>query len=617
MMLFKRLASTAKNMKLRSRLLLASIALLAAVVFSMAFINYGLTRRVLREELSLFSQTLTNRSQQYLDDKAFDLEKQVYQSFLSLLREIDYGQMSGASGVSKDIRLQPALSELLYQNENFLSYYYIDQEGHDILVNRYPGDIEGRKRVTLSLCRQYFDSRRKAGEGLSGVRRRGTWHAGYTNSSLCLIKPIYDSSFQYMGHIVVEVSSRFFTDIFSAAYGGDSSILLLVDENTNQLLQNSSVYKEESLQQLISRVSASREEAAVISLEGKEYFWERRSLTSSTVSLVGLIPVPDVSDYSHVLLVSSLAVGGAALLLSSLFAGVFSRRFSRNIEGLLQSMKQVSQGNLNVHVTASGSPELGQLADSFNSMSFQVGELLKQVDLERKNYERARYRMLEFQYYALNMQTNPHFLYNALEMINATAVLEKEGRVNELICRLSRLLRENVRRKNAFSPLGQEIENLKEYMQFYQDMYGSRLTYAVVVPEDLEPVEIPTLLLLPIVENAIVHGIAHRSGPGRVTVTAAAEKSSLLIAIEDDGVGMTADMIETILSRQVPKKAGGHSGVGVYGVVRRIRTLCGSPYGLSIQSAPGQGSRFTLRLPLCREEYNLTKTDLSDFLDAD
>ena len=174
-------------------------------------------------------------------------------------------------------------------------------------------------------------------------------------------------------------------------------------------------------------------------------------------------------------------------------------------------------------------------------------------------------------------------------MINATAVLEKEGRVNELICRLSRLLRENVRRKNAFSPLGQELENLKEYMQFYQDMYGSRLTYSVVVPESLEPVEIPTLLLLPIAENAIVHGIAHRAGPGRVTV----------------------------LSRQVPEKSGGHSGVGVYGVVRRIRTLCGSPYGLSIQSAPGQGSRFTLRLPLCREEYNLTKTDLSDFLDAD
>ena len=188
---------------------------------------------------------------------------------------------------------------------------------------------------------------------------------------------------------------------------------------------------------------------------------------------------------------------------------------------------------------------------------------------------------------------NPHFLYNALDTINWKARFSGADDVGEMACCLGYLLRYSLE-PGDFSTLAREIGGLEYYLKIQNFRYSDRLTTVLDIDPAFYEIEIPKLLVQPIVENAIVHGIEAKVDSGTIRIWAERTgQTDLLIHVDDDGVGMTEEACARILSE---KEGRDRAHIGVYNVHRRIQMHYGEGYGLTIHSAPGVGTRVTLRL---------------------
>lgn len=196
-------------------------------------------------------------------------------------------------------------------------------------------------------------------------------------------------------------------------------------------------------------------------------------------------------------------------------------------------------------------------------------------------------RLVQAELSVLRGQLHPHFLFNTL---NTISVMVREGRGPEavsLLARLASLLRMSLDTdRSPLMPLRQEMEFLSAYMEIQQARFSDRLRYRTEVAPELMSIEVPSLILQPLVENAVLHGVSHKEGPGVVSVSAQAKHGRLFLRIEDDGPGFP------------PEGQRGREGIGLRNTRERLAKLYGNEARLEIKSQPGQGSVVSLELPI-------------------
>ncbi len=236
--------------------------------------------------------------------------------------------------------------------------------------------------------------------------------------------------------------------------------------------------------------------------------------------------------------------------------------------------------------------EISQLCSSFNSMQDRITGLLHKI---QENEAQIRETELNF----LRAQINPHFLYNTLFSIKCTVEMGKEEEASKMLSLLISILRSSLSVHTDASTLLEEFSNLQTYISLQQLRYGSKLTYRIDLPQELEQAAIMRNLLQPIVENAIFHGIEPKGGVGEITITAEAEDGKLIIAIHNDGVDIPPEKLSTLLCDTTPSKKG---HIGLQNVHSRIQLYYGEAYGLSIVSGSGQGTTVTVTLPILKSD---------------
>jgi len=248
---------------------------------------------------------------------------------------------------------------------------------------------------------------------------------------------------------------------------------------------------------------------------------------------------------------------------------------------LSRLMRRVRQGDLDVRSPVSRRDEIGILADGFNGMVADIGVLIGRIKTE----ERAK-RDMELR--VLQAQIKPHFLYNALNAIKWMAEIKSEKGIAKAIAALVRMLEYNLGDRGDRVPLREEIDYLRSYIHLSNLRWGNGIESEFAVTADAGGTAVLRLLLQPLAENAVVHGLAAHQGRGRIVVGAERRGDDLVIRIEDDGAGFDPASAAT---------GGGTGGLGIRNVRERIRMEYGDPYGLTIDSAPGAGTRCELRLP--------------------
>ena len=280
------------------------------------------------------------------------------------------------------------------------------------------------------------------------------------------------------------------------------------------------------------------------------------------------------------------AVMGLLCLLLCLWGGwVLSRHLSRPVRELNAAMEQAQQGNFSLRLPAGREDELGRLNDSFNRMMTEYQENLRRSVQHEKELNDARLRMMQ-------AQLNPHFLYNTLDSLKWMGVAHNAPQVSALAADLASLLRASIS-GNEFVTLEEELELVERYIDIQSIRFADRFVCEIAVDEQYQGCMVPKLVLQPLVENAILHGVSDRED-GYIKLWAEGDEKTVTLFVSDNGCGMPPEMVAAI-NRGDAREAGGH--LGIYNVNSIIKLHFGAQYGISASSAPGRGSRVRVRLP--------------------
>lgn len=287
------------------------------------------------------------------------------------------------------------------------------------------------------------------------------------------------------------------------------------------------------------------------------------------------------------------------LLLMIAVTGViywYSEDFSSRVELLVKKFRRAETGELSVSEKISGTDEIAVLDQQFNRMLGKLDQLIKTSYVQKLENKEAQLKNLQ-------LQINPHFLYNTLETISSIAAVKQVFVVCDICGKLGEIFRYSLGKDyGELVPLEQEMTHIKNYMFIQKIRYGDRLQVFYNIDVDAAHVYIPRFILQPIVENAISHGLSNLTSVGTLEVSAFEKKDRLYIEIEDDGEGMVREKVAEITRFiNTAKPVEGKKNIGIRNVNQRIKLAYGEAYGITIRSAPYQGSRFTIQLPIMRK----------------
>ena len=248
--------------------------------------------------------------------------------------------------------------------------------------------------------------------------------------------------------------------------------------------------------------------------------------------------------------------------------------------------------------------EVGTLAQTYNSMLVQIHSLLDsqqayiaqlQEEKERADMEQKLKRRAELQ--ALQAQINPHFLYNTLDSIHWKAEKIDAHDIAKMTTSLATLFRISLSRGQEIISIEQEARHVLSYLQIQKERYGDQLNYFFDIPPQAFSLYTVKLVLQPLVENAIYHGIKESDHPGEITVSVKLEKNKVILQVEDNGLGIPPQKLETLQHSLRSGMITDTDGYGIFNVNERVRLYFGEEYGLKLESVPGKGTVASVTIP--------------------
>ena len=323
----------------------------------------------------------------------------------------------------------------------------------------------------------------------------------------------------------------------------------------------------------------------------------KRQVTVKTVGytgwkLVGVVPADNIWDNYGQLLLFFLFV-----VLFSIFLLVFvnlhlSERISVPIKTLERAVKELEAGREEVDIDVSGPYEIERLGHSIRSMVSTMRHLMDDIIEQEAQKRRSELDVLQ-------SQINPHFLYNTLDSV---VWMTENGRTDEailMVTSLARFFRISLSRGSNIIPIADELEHARHYLTIQKMRYKNKFSAVIAAEDGVEGLYTIKLIVQPILENAIYHGMAYADGDGEITVRARRDGGHVVIEGADNGPGMPEETVERLLDQSYAAAPGTKgSGIGLRNVHQRIRLTFGEEYGLAIHSEPDAGTTVCIRLPV-------------------
>ena len=333
--------------------------------------------------------------------------------------------------------------------------------------------------------------------------------------------------------------------------------------------------------------------------DGTEYYVRCREIGPSGWHIASILPHRDVFRLSRELSLEMLAIVISVALAAYLLAYLISQSTLKRISQLAKTMQAVEKGNVSVRLEPSGNDEIAQLMGSFNQMMDQVDALME----ERVEHGR-QIKNLELK--ALQAQINPHFLYNSLDLINCTAINRNVPEISRMVNALGKFYRLSLSKGREVISLADELRHAKLYVEIQNLRFENRILTEWETDPAAERCQIIKIVLQPILENAILHGIFEKPSKGghlKIKVRRCAD--GIRIAVEDDGVGMDEATLLAVFSGTAPSgNTITSGGYGIRNIQERLLLAYGAPYGLSCESRPGKGTTVTVHIPEIIPEEN-------------
>lgn len=453
-------------------------------------------------------------------------------------------------------------------------------------------DAGGRLRFTTdTLPREgklpvYWGLLRKASQNEGMTYYRTDPYLAVTNPSI-LMQGAYSLENPHgarTGYVVLDFTRDNFDNVFSGFYSLTDMILIL-DDHRKPVYCSRPDYSEDQISGIIAELMKPQGTAEA-GKGAQQYLCLREPERGFYVILCRQAPIsaPAVRMMGTVVLALSLL----SLALSLVISEALARHITRPVSRLDKAIAKVKDGDLSIQVKVKTNDELGRLTESFNQMVKDLKRYLEDRVQQQKDLNATTLRLYQ-------TQLNPHFLYNTLDTIKWSAKIHQIPEIAVLAENLAVILRKSISSK-PFIQLCEELDTIESYIKIQKIRFAGRFLYETEIPDVLEDCVIPKMILQPLVENAIIHGLDGCAN-GYICIYAAQKDGILRISVTDDGCGMGQEMLDWMNSPN-PAKRDGH--LGLYNVIQILKLYYGEEYGIQAESDTS-GTTVTIRLPAKKE----------------
>ena len=372
---------------------------------------------------------------------------------------------------------------------------------------------------------------------------------------------------------------------------GNEGYIYLIDGNGEIIYHPRAQLIDSGLEHENNRaVSEYRDGIYQETFQGEERVITVKSVGYTGWKLIGVAPRQTVSLNSLKTQLLVVFVAAFILFLMSLVNSYISSRITTPIRKLELSVNEIEKGNLNAKVDAEGSYEIRHLGQSVQNMAKQIQVLMADIVSEHEKKRKQEFDTLQ-------SQINPHFLYNTLDIIVWMIENEKPDQAVKAVTALARFFRISLSRGKSIITVKDELEHVRNYLMIQHMRFKNRFSYTIEAEDEVLELASLKLMLQPLVENAIYHGMEFMDGDGEIFISAWKEGEDLYLKVSDNGLGMTEEHVARLFSDMPHTGSSRGSGIGVKNVNERIRLYFGSEYGLSIESEPDEGTVVTIHLP--------------------
>ncbi|MDD4797262.1 MAG: histidine kinase [Eubacteriales bacterium] len=382
-------------------------------------------------------------------------------------------------------------------------------------------------------------------------------------------------------------------DMFNIFGNGEGESGFLVISDADEIVQTN-LEMDAAMRDYFAGGSWRDDATGIIQIGSGSYYLAHADINRLHSTIVTVYPAQEALSKMNRAGFLSIGATLAGLALMALLSLALSKTLVRKIDGLLDVMRSVQQGNMDVEAKVEGGDEIDELAADFNRMIRHIRELIDTV---------YKFSILQKDalFQSLQNQINPHFLYNTIETIRMMAETKKEREISDAMEAFGGMMRYNMSSQHEFVPIRAEMEQISAYCSLNNLMLNDKLELIVHMDKHVENACIPKLLIQPLVENSITHGFDQLQSRLRIWVDAKVNDAIIDICVRDNGVGIAQDYLQGLTywlehDDAPPPKVQGN-GIGLKNVHQRIRLKYGKDFGMTIISVLGEGTTVHLKLP--------------------
>lgn len=566
---------------------LAVSILMIFIISIISLLLYLASDRVLEENT-------VDSSQKIIGQVNYDIEyylKNVETTIDGLFGSVDVKEYFKEPNREKKEVAVSYINSLIQNRDDIINVFMITPDGK-LISNDLHSVI--KENVNFLEEKYYWSAVESEQMQVSGSHVQNV-HIGQYEWVVSCSRRFVDKEGKFLGIIVVDLNFHLIQELLSPIALGERGYVFIVDANGEIIYhpKRDLIYsglKDEPIGSLIEMEK--KVHTDIVEDEDVIYILEKSVFSDWWV--IGKSYHSDLNRYRKPIQRYSIYMALIGLLIAVFFSSIIAGRILRPVKKLLIGIDEFQHGNLDIEVPVETQNELGYLTLAFNQMTKRIARLID----ENKKAERNK-RKSELA--ALQSQINPHFLYNTLDSIIWMAEMNRNQDVVKMTAALAKLFRISISKGKEFITLEEEIEHVENYLLIQKVRYGEKLMYHLDVEEEIRHEKIIKILIQPIIENAIYHGIKSVPGQGEILIRAGKKmrnnQMQLQIEIEDNGIGMEEETIQALLNGTI-KTTGRGNNVGVHNVHQRIKLYYGEEYGIEIDSELYEGTIVKLWLPL-------------------
>lgn len=585
-----------RSLSFAAKLIIVYICSLFFAICANTYNQIHAAANVLEEESSQNLRMLTEQVALNFRENQESLGYSIYSRMAALeipLLMDTYTQERSSASLT-DVRY--ALTQMITESSD---YDYILLELSDGTRLTTAGRTVQNRTDVQTNCDTILDEHRSVTYGNSN------WYRG-TDGGVYILRDVYATSpLRRVGKVVIHMKG----DIFSVSNVYENTGFLFFDVH-GDYLSGAGMAIPENVRQAIEEDMEDGVLAEKKNWMKLDYY--TASSTSGNWITVGINSTAAYRDMVNRIARNGVLFGCMGLLVGVAVLTVLIQGLVTKLLELKKAMTRVADGDFSQHINVSGNDDISLLAETMNHMTSKIQELLEQLVEKERLKNEAEIQILEYKYRSLETQIRPHFIYNALETINSMAKIRGNDDIVEIVQRISRYFRSiTVNTTRQFITCQQEFDMLQDYTEIYRFIHGNKLKTTFSAKEAARNALIPTMILQPVVENALQHGIRGQEEDSEIIVHAYVKENRLNITVKDTGYGLSPQMEQKLQSGQI--EASRRGGIGVGNVRQRLQLIYGDDATFTISNRDEGGVVVRITIPLTYIEPEILGGDDLDW----